>query len=61
MGFLNEVLERPKNERPVMLLVVGYPADEVRVPARAMEKKSLDQIATWCSLEPTQSKPSCSA
>ena len=47
MGFLNEVLERPKNERPVMLLVVGYPADEVRVPARAMEKKSLDQIATW--------------
>ena len=47
MGFLNEVLERPKNERPVMLLVVGYPADDVRVPVHAMEKKKIEQIATF--------------
>ena len=47
MGFLNEVLERPKNERAMILLVVGYPADDVQVPTHAMEKKSLDQIATF--------------
>jgi len=33
MGFLNEILDRPRGERPYLLLVVGYPAPEVRVPA----------------------------
>lgn len=47
MGFLNEVLNRPKNERPLMLLVVGYPADDCQVPVKAMEKKQLEQIATF--------------
>lgn len=47
MGFLNEVLNRPKNERPVMLLVVGYPADDVKVPLHAMKKKPLEEIATF--------------
>lgn len=32
MGFLNEVLRRPLNERPFLLLVVGHPAPEARVP-----------------------------
>ncbi len=32
MGFLNEVLERPSNERPFLLLVVGHPAAQARVP-----------------------------
>lgn len=47
MAFLNKVLERPKNERPLLVLVAGYPEENAQVPAMAMEKKSLDQIATF--------------
>ena len=32
MKFLNEILGRPKSERPFLLLVVGYPADDAKVP-----------------------------
>jgi nitroreductase len=32
MKFLNEILGRPKNERPFLLLVAGYPADDAEVP-----------------------------
>ena len=32
MKFLNEILGRPKSERPFLLLVVGYPADDAAVP-----------------------------
>ncbi len=32
MRFLNEVLERPSNERPLVLLVAGHPADAAVVP-----------------------------
>lgn len=32
MKFLNEILGRPKHERPFLLLVVGYPADDAQVP-----------------------------
>lgn len=45
MGFLNEILERPDNERPFLLLVVGYPAEGATVPA--ISKKALDEIATF--------------
>ena len=45
MGFLNRILGRPKNERPFLLLVVGYPAGDARVPV--IEKKSLREIATF--------------
>jgi nitroreductase len=45
MGFLNRILERPANERPFLLLVVGYPADDARVPV--IGKKGLDEIATF--------------
>ena len=45
MGFLNEICGRPKNERPFLLLVVGYPAADARVPA--IERKSLDESITW--------------
>jgi len=51
MGFLNEVLGRPSNERPFLLLVVGYPADGARVPD--IGKKSLDEIATFLSGPPS--------
>jgi len=42
MGFLNDLLDRPKNERPFLLLVVGYPAADARVPDIA--KKPLSRI-----------------
>lgn len=45
MGFLNEILGRPDNERPFLLLVVGYPAEGATVPD--IGKKSLDEIATF--------------
>ena len=45
MGFLNEILGRPENERPYLILVVGYPADDARVPD--IDKKSLDEIASF--------------
>lgn len=32
MGFLNRILGRPRNEKPFLLLVVGFPAEGVRVP-----------------------------
>ena len=45
MGFLNKILKRPANERPFLVLVVGYPAQGTTVPA--ISKKSLDEIATF--------------
>ena len=45
MGFLNEILNRPKNERPFLILVVGYPSAEARVPE--ISKKPLEEIATF--------------
>lgn len=42
MGFLGTILGRPKNERPFVLLPVGYPAAGAQVPDIA--KKSLDQV-----------------
>jgi nitroreductase len=44
MRFLNQILHRPDNERPYLLLVVGYPADDAVVPEIA--KKPLQEIAT---------------
>lgn len=45
MGFLNEILGRPANERAFLLLVVGFPVEDVEVPDIA--KKSLEQIAVF--------------
>jgi len=44
MGFLNDVLGRPRNERPYLLLVVGYPARDAVVPS--IDKKPLAEIRT---------------
>jgi nitroreductase len=43
MGFLKEILHRPDNERPFLLLPVGYPAPDAEVPTLA--KKPLTEIA----------------
>ena len=45
MGFLSEVLERPPNEKPVMLIVTGYPAREAYVPS--LTRKPLREIASF--------------
>jgi len=45
MGFLNEILGRPANERPFLILVVGYPAEDARVPQ--ITKKPLEEIASF--------------
>jgi iodotyrosine deiodinase len=45
MGFLNELTGRPRNEMPYLLLVVGHPADDCRVPA--VERLPLDAYATF--------------
>lgn len=47
MGFLKDILGRPDNERAYMLLVVGYPADDARVPRAATIKKPLSTIASF--------------
>lgn len=47
MGFLNEILERPETERPFILLITGYPADDAVVPRYAKEKKPLEAISTF--------------
>lgn len=45
MWFLNELLDRPRQERPFLILVVGYPAENAMVPD--ITKKPLDEIATF--------------
>jgi iodotyrosine deiodinase len=45
MNFLNEILGRPANERPFLLLVVGYPAEDAQVPQ--ISKKPLEEIAVF--------------
>jgi nitroreductase len=45
MAFLNQILGRPRNERPYILFPIGYPAPDARVPA--LRRKSLAEIALW--------------
>ena len=45
MGFLNQLLARPDNERPYILLVIGYPGDHCMVPN--IRKKPLNEIASF--------------
>jgi iodotyrosine deiodinase len=45
MSFLNRICVRPANEKPYLLLVVGYPADDTVVPA--ITKKNLADLATF--------------
>lgn len=45
MGFLNQILNRPSNERPFLLLVVGYPTKSAQVPD--IRRKPLAEIASF--------------
>jgi len=44
MGFLNQILKRPKNERPFLLLVVGHPEKDAKVPD--IKRKDMSEIMT---------------
>jgi iodotyrosine deiodinase len=45
MSFLSAVLDRPANERAMLVMPVGYPAPDARVPD--IVRKPLDRIAVW--------------
>jgi hypothetical protein len=45
MKFLNKILGRPKSERPFLLLVTGYPADDARVPD--IQRKPLEEYSSF--------------
>ncbi len=45
MGFLREILGRPKNEKPYILFPVGYPAPDAQVPD--LKRKPLEEVSLW--------------
>lgn len=45
MNFLSKILNRPANEKPFLLIPVGYAADECWVPD--IKRKSLEEISVW--------------
>ncbi len=45
MGFLRDILGRPKNEKPYILFPVGYPAPGAEVPD--LERKPLEEVSLW--------------
>ena len=47
MGFLRDICGRPKNEKPLMIVVAGLPAENATVPDHAVKKKPLEQISSW--------------
>ncbi|WP_020591061.1 nitroreductase family protein [Kiloniella laminariae] len=47
MGFLRELLGRPKHEKPVMIIVTGHPAEDATVPLEALNKKDLERTSSW--------------
>ena len=47
MNFLNKILKRPKNEKPFVLLIVGYPKKNCTIPKFAKQKKSLNKITSF--------------
>ena len=46
MRFLNDMLNRPASEKPTMIIAVGHPTDNAKVPAVAKLKKPLSEILT---------------
>ncbi len=45
MNFLSKILQRPENEKPFLLIPVGYAADECWVPD--IKRKNLEDVAVW--------------
>ena len=47
MGFLRDICKRPKDEKPFVLMVVGYPASDAKVPEHALIKKDISEISIF--------------
>jgi nitroreductase len=45
MDFLTKILNRPSNERPYLLIPVGYPAENATVPD--IKRKSKNEVLVW--------------
>ena len=45
MGFLREILDRPEHEHAMLVLPVGYPAEDAKVPD--LQRKTLQEIAVF--------------
>ncbi len=45
MNFLSKILSRPENEKPFLLIPVGYPAEECWVPD--LRRKNISEICVW--------------
>ena len=45
MNFLSKVLNRPENEKPYLLIPVGYPAEECWIPD--IKRKEIEKISAW--------------
>jgi len=45
MNFLSKILNRPENEKPFLLIPVGYPAEECWVPD--LKRKNISEICVW--------------
>ena len=52
MNFLQKILDRPENERPFLLIPVGYPAEDAVVPD--LQRKPLEQVAVFYEEEKTK-------
>jgi iodotyrosine deiodinase len=55
MRFLNDILQRPSNERPFLLMVTGHPAAGVEVPD--LTRKPLAEVATFLTGAPDTDRP----
>jgi nitroreductase len=45
MNFIAKALDRPENERPFLLIPVGHPAEDAKVPS--LERKSKNQVIDY--------------
>ncbi|MCH7852725.1 MAG: nitroreductase family protein [Proteobacteria bacterium] len=54
MRFLNEILSRPKSERPFLLLVTGYPAEDATVPD--IKRKPLEDFVSFIDSQVTAAR-----
>lgn len=46
MKFLNQLLDRPKSEKPIMIIAAGHPSQDAKIPRVATQKKPLQEILT---------------
>ncbi|MBX2856933.1 MAG: nitroreductase family protein [Rhodobacteraceae bacterium] len=51
MAFLNQICGRPENEKPYLLLAVGYPAEGAQVPVFAGVRKPMAEAVSWIGVE----------